>query len=123
MQLVGKMRPRRELPGREVCHQGDAANRLWILTEGQVLVLLNGDEGQVEGDPAVLGETALLQDDAPHFKVYPLGFRSVLPSPPACVSLGGCWLAQTHRMRAGTSSQRQSFRRSICTWSCATGLI
>lgn len=77
VQLVGKMRPHRELPGREVCHQGDTASRVWLLTEGQVLVVVNGEEGQMEGDPAVLGETALLQDEASRFRAYPVGFRWV----------------------------------------------
>ncbi|KAK9797413.1 hypothetical protein WJX73_008201 [Symbiochloris irregularis] len=74
--LVNRMRPRRELPGRYICQQGEAAARLWILTEGRVAVVMNGEEGQTEGDPAVLGETALLQDQSPHFNSHPLSFRT-----------------------------------------------
>ena len=69
------MRPRRELPGRYICQQGEAAARLWILTEGRVAVVMNGEDGQFEGDPAVLGETSLLQDQSPHFTSHPLSFR------------------------------------------------
>ena len=36
VQLVAKMRPRRELPGKEICRQGDSASRFWVLTDGQV---------------------------------------------------------------------------------------
>ena len=75
VQLVAKMKPRRELPGREICHQGDSASRVWLLTEGQVVVVLHGEEGHIERDPAVLGETALLQDDVLRFRNYPVGFR------------------------------------------------
>ena len=40
-------------------------------------MLANGEEGQVEGDPAVLGECALLQDDNTSYKYYIQGFRRV----------------------------------------------
>ena len=36
VQLAEKMVPRREPPGKVLCRRGDAALRLWILTEGSV---------------------------------------------------------------------------------------
>lgn len=109
VQLVAKMRPRRELPGREICSQGDNAGRLWLLTEGQVVVLTSGVEGQLEGDPAVLGDTALLQDVSTKHRQYLHGFRcshahdtrpqspcspasAFLESPARDISFVGSWL-------------------------------
>ena len=36
VQLAEKMAPKREPPGKVLCRRGDAALRLWILTEGSV---------------------------------------------------------------------------------------
>lgn len=36
MQLAEKMQPRREPPGKVLCRRGDSAEKVWILTEGQV---------------------------------------------------------------------------------------
>ena len=61
-----------QLPaGGDICEAGDMADCLWILHEGSVAAVdANGIETTVTTAPALLGETALLQelDDQHHFR-------------------------------------------------------
>lgn len=61
-----------QLPaGADICEAGDVADCLWVLHEGSVAAVdADGVETHVTTAPALLGETALLQelDDEYHFR-------------------------------------------------------
>lgn len=61
-----------QLPaGADMCEAGDMADCLWVLHEGAVAAVgASGYETKVSTAPALLGETALLQelDEQYHFR-------------------------------------------------------
>ena len=68
----------------------------------QVVSLHREVEGVVTGDPAVLGEGALLQEHLPAFTLVPEGYRcapapaSSLPRTAPCAWLQACCASQAH---------------------------
>ncbi|KAK9809148.1 hypothetical protein WJX72_010205 [[Myrmecia] bisecta] len=75
--LASKMQPVRVGAGHDVCNQGDVADRLWVLQEGQLLALYYDQEAEIEVDPAIVGETALLQEHQDTFQLRICGYRTL----------------------------------------------
>jgi CRP-like cAMP-binding protein len=63
--------------GHDLCRQGDAANCLWLLQEGQLLALRHGRELELVQGPCLVGESVLLAEDVPAFGYRAIPLRAV----------------------------------------------
>jgi len=75
--LASRMTPYRFGPGHELAAEGDAADRMWVLVDGEVLALWHYDKADQIEDPAVIGETVILQEVEGHFGTYPCTYRTI----------------------------------------------
>ncbi|KAK9813287.1 hypothetical protein WJX72_011893 [[Myrmecia] bisecta] len=64
--IAGKVRPRMVSPGFDLCEQGDEAECLWILQEGEILILRDHQEVGMLEPPAVIGESVILPELGGH---------------------------------------------------------
>ncbi|KAK9812616.1 hypothetical protein WJX72_000666 [[Myrmecia] bisecta] len=64
--IAGKVHPRMVSPGHDLCEQGEEADCMWILQEGDILSLRCGREVGVLEPPAVLGEAVILPELGRH---------------------------------------------------------
>lgn len=75
--LTGKMFPVKWGPGAEIAAEGDLADRLWVLMEGEVLAVYHFRDAEVCIAPCLLGESVLLQEIEPELRNYPCTFRTL----------------------------------------------
>ncbi|CAL8465088.1 g4623 [Coccomyxa elongata] len=78
--IADLMTPMQLPAGADICEAGDVADCLWVLHEGSVAAVnADGVETHVTTAPALLGETALLQelDDQYHFRPCALRTRQI----------------------------------------------
>ncbi|GAB4817519.1 hypothetical protein N2152v2_004565 [Parachlorella kessleri] len=92
--IASKMTPYRFGPGTDLCTEGDPADRLWVLLEGEVMALYHFNEAEHVEGPAVIGElgewelsadgpaselaaAVLLQEVEGDFSVCPCTYRTV----------------------------------------------
>ncbi|KAL3138951.1 hypothetical protein ABBQ32_005763 [Trebouxia sp. C0010 RCD-2024] len=79
--ITGRARPTKVPPGHEICVQGDVADCIWLLHEGDVVAIYHYKEGEIEKGPAIVGGSALLAATEGQFRVRPCGYRTMT----ACV--------------------------------------
>ncbi|KAL0047426.1 hypothetical protein WJX82_003095 [Trebouxia sp. C0006] len=79
--IAGRATPVKMAPGHEICSQGDPADCIWLLHEGDVIATYHYREAEVEKAPAIVGETALLAGSEGQYSVRPCGYRALT----ACV--------------------------------------
>ncbi|KAA6419227.1 MAG: cation channel family, partial [Trebouxia sp. A1-2] len=79
--IAGRATPVKMAPGHEICSQGDPADCIWLLHEGDVIATYHYREAEVEKAPAIVGETALLAGSEGRYSVRPCGYRALT----ACV--------------------------------------
>eukprot|EP00873_Tetraselmis_striata_P021507 jgi/Tetstr1/441771/TSEL_029988.t1 len=78
--LASSMKPVGIGIGENLCFSGDAADRLWIMTQGQMMVRHPEVDGLfVHETPAVLGVASLLRDCDPVFSCLLAGMRAAAP--------------------------------------------
>ncbi|KAA6417271.1 MAG: cyclic nucleotide-binding [Trebouxia sp. A1-2] len=68
--------PLQVAPGHELCAQGDAADCVWLLHEGELVATYHYREAETESSPAIVGVTALLAGSETEFRVRPCGYRA-----------------------------------------------
>ncbi|DBA74007.1 hypothetical protein WJX77_011223 [Trebouxia sp. C0004] len=69
--------PLQVAPGHELCAQGDAADCVWLLHEGELVATYHYREAETEKSPAIVGATALLAGSETDFRVRPCGYRAL----------------------------------------------
>lgn len=75
--LASRMTPYKFGPGHELAGEGQPAERLWLLLEGEILALYHYNEAdQIEG-PAVIGTSILLQDEDKELRRYQCTYRTL----------------------------------------------
>ncbi|KAL0037532.1 hypothetical protein WJX77_001322 [Trebouxia sp. C0004] len=79
--IAGRATPVKMAPGHEICSQGDPADCIWLLHEGDVIATYHYREAEVEKAPAIVGETALLAGSEGQYSIRPCGYRALT----ACV--------------------------------------
>ncbi|KAK9792471.1 hypothetical protein WJX73_000921 [Symbiochloris irregularis] len=69
--------PRTIYPGHLLCRQGDEADSLWVLSDGEVTLIKDGySVGMLEA-PAVLGESVMLTGIVPDADIRPFSIRAL----------------------------------------------
>ena len=63
--MAAAMAPVTVFPGHDLCEQGEAADGLWLMHEGELLLLRDGVPVDVVHAPALLGECVILADRVP----------------------------------------------------------
>ncbi|KAK9816960.1 hypothetical protein WJX72_007507 [[Myrmecia] bisecta] len=65
--------------GHDLCREGDDADELWILQEGELLAIRHTRDVEMLCAPGIVGETAILADVIDECKIRPVTFRAVSP--------------------------------------------
>ncbi len=63
--------------GHDLCREGEAGSCVWILQEGQMLVLRQGQELDIVQGPCLLGDSIILSDDLPALKFRIVTLRAI----------------------------------------------
>ncbi|DBA70723.1 TPA: hypothetical protein ACH3X2_012094 [Trebouxia sp. C0005] len=75
--LAARLTPQMVPPGHDLCQEGDDADCMWILQEGEVLALRHTKEAELLPAPAVIGEAVILRDQLPAASIRPCTFRAL----------------------------------------------
>lgn len=91
------MTPVSIFPGFDLCEQGEPADGLWVMHEGELLLLRDGVPVDVVKAPAIVGESAILADRVPEAGRRVVTMRAVelctlwhLPGPRLTMLLERC---------------------------------
>ncbi|KAL3152951.1 hypothetical protein ABBQ38_011980 [Trebouxia sp. C0009 RCD-2024] len=75
--LAARLSPQMIPPGHDLCQEGDDADCMWILQEGEVLALRHTKEAELLPAPAVIGESVIISDQLPAASIRPCTFRAL----------------------------------------------
>jgi CRP-like cAMP-binding protein len=77
--LCNKMIPRKYAAGHNLAEEGTAADRCWVLVEGEVAAIYRGQQIDPFHAPRMLAESVLLQDMDDAMCLYPATLRTLTP--------------------------------------------
>ncbi len=74
--VAAVLRPVDVIQGHDVCRQGEEGDRMWLGAEGELQALQHQSEPIYLGTPCLLGESVLLGDEMPSFRLRPYTLRA-----------------------------------------------
>ncbi|KAF5836837.1 hypothetical protein DUNSADRAFT_5328 [Dunaliella salina] len=75
--IAQHLRPVDVTPGHDVCRQGEEGDRLWICAEGDLVAVQHQTEPQFLNTPCMFGESIILADSLPAFRLRPWTVRTM----------------------------------------------